>query len=56
MNSCCEETENREAGPGPRGAEGAPEDVDISHCTVCECRHFEVLLEPGVIGIKGRGL
>lgn len=58
MKPCCENLENRADGPGPRGLpEGpAPHDVTITHCTVCECRHFEVEVDAGVLGLEGAAL
>lgn len=56
MNLCCEDPANREAGPGPRGMEGAPSEVTVTHCTVCECRHYEVEVDPLHLGVKGQAL
>jgi len=47
--------ENRADGPGPRGGEER-EGLRITHCVVCECRHFEVTLEPGELGLVGTEL
>ena len=56
MNECCTYPENRDSGPGPRGADDAPDGVTITHCRVCECRHFEVTVDPGKFGIQGAAL
>jgi hypothetical protein len=55
MSPCCENLENREDGPGPRGGD-APEGVAVTHCTVCGCRHFEAEADAGVLGVKGESL
>lgn len=55
-NECCADPGNREDGPGPRGADGIGDDVTVTHCTVCQCRHFEVEADPGVIGVVGASL
>lgn len=57
MNDCCAKLENRELGPGPRGLEDTPPpEVVVSHCRVCECRHFEVVADPGTVGVQGKAL
>jgi hypothetical protein len=44
-------------GPGPRGLDTTPpEGVVVSHCHVCECRHFEVEVDPLVLNLTGAGL
>ena len=55
MNECCEQPENRADGPGPRGGD-PPDEVVVTHCSVCGCRHFEAELDPGEIGLKGAEL
>jgi hypothetical protein len=52
MNECCADLENREEGAGPRGGE-EPEGVTVTHCRVCECRHYEVVVDPGLLGLRG---
>jgi hypothetical protein len=32
------------------------DDIKITHCTVCECRHLEAELEPGQLGVEGAAL
>jgi hypothetical protein len=57
MNACCENLENRADGPGPRGLDAEPpEDVTVTHCTVCECRHFEASIDPLELGVSGASL
>ena len=58
MKPCCANLENRVAGHGPRGDVGMPshEDAEITHCRVCECRHVEVTLDPGQLGVVGMPL
>jgi hypothetical protein len=54
LNPCCSDPENREDGPGPRGLDAPPPpEVTVTHCRVCECRHFEAVLDPGQLGLKG---
>lgn len=57
MNYCCANPENRAEGAGPRGLDAPPPaDVTVTHCTVCGCRHFEVTVDPGQLGVVGAGL
>lgn len=55
IKDCCKDLSNREDGTGPRGGE-VPEDVTVTHCTVCDCRHFEVDAETGNLGLLGASL
>lgn len=55
MSLCCEDPENREIGPGPRGGE-IPPGVTVTHCRVCECRHFAVAVDPVKVGLRGGSL
>jgi hypothetical protein len=58
-NPCCREDENIEDGPGPRGMDGLGEprdDVKITHCRLCECRHLEAEADPVQIGVDGAPL
>lgn len=56
-NECCNDLDNIAEGPGPRGLDHEPpEEVVVTHCTVCHCRHFEATLDPGQIGITGSPL
>lgn len=55
-NECCRDLANREDGPGPRGAENVPAEVTITHCRVCECRHFEANLDQAQFGLEGTRL
>lgn len=58
MNDCCENPENREQGPGPRGFDGPepPPGIIITHCQVCSCRHYELDADKGYIGTEGAAL
>lgn len=59
MKPCCKELANRREGAGPRNdAEiaTARDDLTVSYCIVCECRHFEVEVEAGLLGVKGQAL
>lgn len=43
--SCCRKAENLEViFQGP---------LTVRRCVVCQCRHFEVVVEPGHFGIRG---
>jgi hypothetical protein len=55
MNECCQQPENRRDGPGLRGAEER-EGLSVTHCVVCECRHFDLEVDPLEIGIEGQSL
>jgi hypothetical protein len=55
MNECCEDMENRADGPGERGGD-YPDELQVTHCTVCGCRHFEAEAEPGEMGLLGGAL
>jgi hypothetical protein len=58
MNACCEDQSNRVEGPGPRGMDGVEPrpDLRVTHCSVCEARHFEVEADPAVLGLRGARL
>jgi hypothetical protein len=59
MKECCQDLDNRAPGPGPRGVwEGVREreDLVITHCTICDCRHFEVVVDPVELGAQGEPL
>jgi hypothetical protein len=58
MNECCQDETNRREGAGPRGMEGIPprEDIVVTHCIVCECRHVEAEADPGEAVTRGAGL
>jgi len=47
---CCKLEENLELQPSDK-----PELV-IRKCRICNCRHFELTMEPGIIGMTGQGL
>jgi hypothetical protein len=47
---CCKQPENLEVQPNDK-----PELV-IRKCIVCGCRHFELSMEPGIVGLKGTKL
>lgn len=55
MNDCCENLANRAPGSGPRGGE-EQEGLTITHCLVCGCRHFELTVDLGMVGVAGTGL
>lgn len=58
VKACCANPENRAEGAGPRGLGGhtPPEGVTVTHCAVCECRHFEVDVDPLVLNLTGASL
>ena len=57
LKPCCAEPGNRLDGPGPRGLETEPpEGVTVTHCVECECRHFEVQVDPLLLNLTGSGL
>lgn len=45
--ACCRNEKN--LGPA---VQAGPK-TTFRRCTVCQCRHFEAVLDPGVIGIRG---
>lgn len=47
--TCCEQESNLKA-------EKLSEDLVVKTCQVCECRHFELTVDPGQIGITGASL
>jgi len=47
---CCKQPENLEPSDT-----GTPE-LSLLICRVCGCRHFELTLEPGVVGLEGASL
>lgn len=50
MNPCCEKPENLVEEPS-----GKP-DLVLRRCAMCHCRHFELTVDPGIIGVKGSSL
>lgn len=47
MKECCQKIENREPQPSDKP------DLTIFKCKFCGCRHFELSVDPGNLGIKG---
>jgi hypothetical protein len=47
MEACCEKPENRS------GPERLQADLTFTRCKVCNRRHFELVADPGVIGLRG---
>jgi hypothetical protein len=52
MNECCQDPENRREGHGPRGGPTPPDDVTVTYCIVCECRHFEASIDAMTVGLE----
>jgi hypothetical protein len=50
MEPCCTEPSNLRAEPS--GAD----DLVLRRCQICQRRHFELTLNPGVIGLTGAAL
>jgi hypothetical protein len=50
VKDCCKNPENLEVHPSDK-----PE-LEICKCRVCGLRHFELTLDPGIIGLKGVSL
>jgi hypothetical protein len=48
VKDCCKQEENLEIQPSDK-----PELI-IRKCRICGCRHFELGLDPGIIGLKGQ--
>ena len=51
MKPCCEDAENRELVEAE-----SREDVTVTRCKVCGCRHYEVEADFGSIGVAGARL
>jgi hypothetical protein len=47
---CCRNPENLEVQQGDKS------DLTIQKCKVCGCRHFELSVDPGYIGLFGKTL
>lgn len=47
---CCKNPENLELQPSNKS------ELKILKCKVCKCRHFELTVEAGVIGVAGAKL
>ena len=47
---CCKDEKNLVLQPSDK-----PE-LEIRKCSVCGCRHFELTVDPGVIGLEGIAL
>lgn len=47
MNECCQKSDNLEKQPSDK-----PE-LRILKCKICGCRHFELSVDPGIIGLEG---
>jgi hypothetical protein len=45
--SCCQAVENRDIRDSERPG------LALEVCRVCGCRHFELSLDPGVLGLQG---
>lgn len=57
MKPCCEDLTNREIGFGPReGFLVENFDLVVTHCTVCDCRHIEVAVDPLELNLTGTSL
>jgi hypothetical protein len=50
MPECCAISENLREEPS-----GKP-DLVLRRCQVCQCRHFELTVDPGVIGVTGTAM
>jgi len=50
MPACCAIPENLHEEPSGK------EDLVLRRCRVCQCRHFELTMDPGVIGVTGKSL
>ncbi len=48
MNPCCENLDNRTE---PEFVDGRT-DLTFTRCSVCDRRHFELEVDPGVVGIR----
>lgn len=48
--ACCLDEKNLEIRPSGK------EDLVLKVCKVCNCRHFELTLDKGKIGVQGKGL
>ncbi len=44
---CCNQVENLELQQGDKS------DLKILRCKVCGCRHFELTVDPGKLGLRG---
>lgn len=54
IKECCAEAANRTE---PEAVEGHPEgDLLVERCKVCGCRHFELSVDTGKLGLYGQGL
>lgn len=53
MNECCEKLEDRVP---YESEEELPPDVEVSVCSSCGCRHFELTVDPGRLGVTGKSL
>jgi hypothetical protein len=59
MKACCADPANRREGLGPRGDIGGwqeRDDVTVTHCVICSCRHMEAVAEAGEFGVVGVGI
>lgn len=50
VKACCKNPTNLYVSNG-RDEQRA--DVTIRRCKVCDCRHFEAIVDPGVLGVRG---
>jgi hypothetical protein len=48
-NECCNDPEQREE-------KRLGDSVVVSVCKVCGCRHFELAVDPGSLGLRGASL
>jgi hypothetical protein len=49
MKPCCQVAENLEA-------QTVKPDLVVKVCRACGCRHFELTVDPGQLGLKGHDL
>ena len=47
IKECCQKAENLKEVPDDR------ESITVRKCSVCACRHIEVMVEPGELGVFG---
>lgn len=53
MKPCCAIIEDRV--PWETDEE-LPPDLVVTVCSTCGCRHFELTVDPGALGLRGKGL
>jgi hypothetical protein len=54
--ACCQDNDNLEVVERRAVQGSAPADLVVRKCKVCGCRHFELTIDPGKLGLTMSGV